>query len=146
MEKVEPRRELNEALKTDIRAAYTRLQDNIPGFSTRRSQSQMIGVASPDPYTTQVYDQINLILMAIAMAGDTSGTAIKDAVRKISQAQGGAKVDNAIDGLKAIAAKQPVDYDGASGPCDFTETGDIADCQFRYEQVQGGKLALVKIA
>jgi branched-chain amino acid transport system substrate-binding protein len=107
---------------------------------------KMIGVASPDPYTTQVYDQINLILMAIAIAGDTSGTAIKDAVRKISQAQGGAKVDNAIDGLKAIAAKQPVDYDGASGPCDFTETGDIADCQFRYEQVQGGKLALVKIA
>jgi len=107
---------------------------------------KMIGVASPDPYTTQVYDQINLILMAIALAGDTSGTAIKDAVRKVSQAQGGAKVDNAIDGLKAIAAKQPVDYDGASGPCDFTETGDIADCQFRYEQVQGGKLALVKIA
>lgn len=107
---------------------------------------KMIGVASPDPYTTQVYDQINLILMAIAMAGDTSGTAIKDAVRKVSQAQGGAKVDNALDGLKAIAAKQPVDYDGASGPCDFTETGDIADCQFRYEQVQGGKLTLVKIA
>jgi branched-chain amino acid transport system substrate-binding protein len=107
---------------------------------------KMIGVASPDPYTTQVYDQINLILMAIAIAGDTSGTAIKDAVRKISQAQGGAKIDNALDGLKAIAAKQPVDYDGASGPCDFTETGDIADCQFRYEQVQGGKLALVKIA
>ena len=107
---------------------------------------KMIGVASPDPYTTQVYDQINLILMAIAMAGDSSGTAIKDAVRKISQAPGGAKVDNAIDGLKAIAAKQPVDYDGASGPCDFTETGDIADCQFRYEQVQGGKLTLVKIA
>lgn len=107
---------------------------------------KMIGVASPDPYTTQVYDQINLILMAIAIAGDSSGTAIKDAVRKISQAPGGTKVDNAIDGLKAIAAKQPVDYDGASGPCDFTETGDIADCQFRYEQVQGGKLALVKIA
>ncbi len=107
---------------------------------------KMIGVASPDPYTTQVYDQINLILMAIAITGDSSGTAIKDAVRKVSQAQGGAKVDNAIDGLKAIAAKQPVDYDGASGPCDFTETGDIADCQFRYEQVQSGKLALVKIA
>ena len=107
---------------------------------------KMIGVASPDPYTTQVYDQINLILMAIAIAGDSSGTAIKDSVRKVSQAQGGAKVDNALDGLKAIAAKQPVDYDGASGPCDFTETGDIADCQFRYEQVQGGKLTLVKIA
>lgn len=107
---------------------------------------KMIGVASPDPYTTQIYDQINLVLMAIALAGDASGTAIKDAVRKVSQSPGGAKVDNAVDGLKAIAAKQAVDYDGASGPCDFTETGDIADCQFRYEQVQGGKLTLVKIA
>jgi branched-chain amino acid transport system substrate-binding protein len=107
---------------------------------------KLIGVASPDPYTTQIYDQINLVLMAIAIAGDASGTAIKDAVRKVSQGQGGAKVDNAVDGLKAIAAKQPVDYDGASGPCDFDAIGDIIDSKFRYEQVQGGKLALVKIA
>ena len=107
---------------------------------------KLIGVASPDPYTTQIYDQINLVLMAIAIAGDASGTAIKDAVRKVSQAQGGAKVDNAVDGLKAIAAKQPVDYDGASGPCDFDAIGDIIDSKFRYEQVQGGKLTLVKIA
>ncbi len=107
---------------------------------------KLIGVASPDPYTTQIYDHINLVLMAIALAGDSSGAAIKDAVRKVSQAPGGAKIDNAIDGLKAIAAKQAVDYDGASGPCDFTEIGDISDSKFRYEQVQSGKIALVKIA
>ena len=46
MEKLETRRELNEALKTVIRAAYTRLQEKIPGFSIRRSQSRMIGIAS----------------------------------------------------------------------------------------------------
>jgi len=107
---------------------------------------KMIGIASPDPYTTQIYDHINLVLMAIAIAGDASGTAIKDNIRKVSQAPGGAKIDNAIDGLKAITAKQAVDYDGASGPCDFTDTGDIADSKFRYEQVQSGKIALVKIA
>ncbi len=107
---------------------------------------KLIGIASPDPYTTQIYDHINLVLMAIAIAGDSSGAAIKDAIRKVSQAPGGAKIDNAIDGLKAIAAKQPVDYDGASGPCDFTEIGDISDSKFRYEQVQAGKIALVKIA
>ncbi|SFI42301.1 branched-chain amino acid transport system substrate-binding protein [Bosea sp. OK403] len=107
---------------------------------------KLIGVASPDPYTTQIYDHINLVLMAIAIAGDASGTAIKDNIRKVSQAPGGAKIDNAIDGFKAIAAKQAVDYDGASGPCDFTEIGDISDSKFRYEQVQSGKIALVKIA
>ncbi|POR49973.1 ABC transporter substrate-binding protein [Bosea psychrotolerans] len=107
---------------------------------------KLIGVASPDPYTTQIYDHINLVLMAIAIAGDASGSAIKDNIRKVSQAPGGAKIDNAVDGLKAIAAKQAVDYDGASGPCDFTEIGDISDSKFRYEQVQSGKIALVKIA
>lgn len=107
---------------------------------------KLIGVASPDPYTTQIYDHINLVLMAIAMGGDSSGEAIKNNLRKVSQAPGGVKIDSAVDGLKAIAAKQAVDYDGASGPCDFTDIGDISDSKFRYEQVQGGKIALVKIA
>ena len=106
----------------------------------------LIGVESPDPYTTQIYDHINLVLMAIAAAGSASGEAIKDTIRSVSQAPGGQKVDNALDGLKAIAAKTAVDYDGASGPCDFTDIGDIVDCQFRYDQVKGGKLSLVKIA
>ena len=39
-------RVLTDALKADIRAAYTRLQANTPGFSTSRSQSQMIGLVS----------------------------------------------------------------------------------------------------
>lgn len=39
-------RVLTDALKADIRAAYARLQANTPGFSTRRSQSQMIGLVS----------------------------------------------------------------------------------------------------
>jgi ATP-dependent DNA helicase DinG len=39
-------RVLTEALKTDIRAAYSSLQANTPGFTTRRAQSRMIGVVS----------------------------------------------------------------------------------------------------
>lgn len=125
---------------------YTISPSSAEGSKAYERLVKLIGVPSPDPYTTQIYDQINLILMAIALAGDASGTAIKDSIRKVSQAPGGAKIDNAVDGLKAIAAKQPVDYDGASGPCDFTETGDISDSKFRYEQVQGGKIVLAKIA
>ena len=39
-------RQLDESLKARIRDAYARLQANTPGFTTRRSQSQMIGVVS----------------------------------------------------------------------------------------------------
>jgi len=129
-----------------VEKTYTISPSPAEGSKAYDNLVKLIGVSAPDPYTTQIYDQINLVLMAIALAGEASGTAIKDNVRKVSQAPGGAKVDNALDGLKAIAAKQAVDYDGASGPCDFTDIGDIQDCKFRYEQVQGGKIALVKIA
>jgi ATP-dependent DNA helicase DinG len=45
-EKVEAPRALNDELKAGIRDAYAKLRANTPGFSTRRSQSQMIGVVS----------------------------------------------------------------------------------------------------
>ena len=45
-ENVEPQRRLTEDLKERIRDAYRLLQANTPGFSTRRAQSQMIGVVS----------------------------------------------------------------------------------------------------
>ncbi|WP_394003296.1 ATP-dependent DNA helicase DinG [Luteimonas sp. WGS1318] len=41
-----PPRVLTDALKADIRDAYAKLQANTPGFSTRRSQSQMIALVS----------------------------------------------------------------------------------------------------
>jgi branched-chain amino acid transport system substrate-binding protein len=115
------------------------------GSSAHKRLAGMIKVDNPDPYTCQVYDQVNLILMAMAQAKDTSGTAVRDHVRRVAQG-GGIRVDNAPDGLKAIGAGQKVDYDGASGPCDFTEQGDILDCRFRYEQVKSNKLQLLRIA
>jgi len=101
--------------------------------------------ANPDPYTCQVYDHINMVLMSMALAKDSSGVAIKDNIRKVTQG-GGKTVDNAVDGIKAIAAGEKVDYTGASGPCDFDEKGDILDCKFRYEQIKAGKFTVVKIA
>jgi branched-chain amino acid transport system substrate-binding protein len=138
---------LVEGLPADVvEGIYTISPSPAEGSKAYERLVKLIGVANPDPYTTQIYDHINLVLMAIALAGDASGTAIKDSVRKVSQAPNGQKVDNALDGLKAIAAKQAVDYDGASGPCDFLESGDITDCKFRYEQVKAGKITLVKVA
>jgi branched-chain amino acid transport system substrate-binding protein len=129
-----------------VEKTYMISPSSAEGSKAYERVAKLVGATNPDPYTTQIYDHINLVLMAIAIAGDASGTAIRDNIRKVSQAPGGAKVDNALDGLKAIAAKQPVDYDGASGPCDFTDIGDIQDSKFRYEQVQGGKIVLVKVA
>jgi branched-chain amino acid transport system substrate-binding protein len=115
------------------------------GSAAYENVKKLTGVASPDPYTCQVYDHVNLVLLAIAQAKAATGEAIKDNIRKAAQG-GGKTVDNAVDGLKAIAAGEKVDYTGASGPCDFDDKGDIIDCKFRYDQIKAGKFTVVKIA
>ena len=79
--------------------------------------------------------------VTVGDAGVDVGSAIQQQVES-----GGKAVDNAVDGLKAIAAGEKVDYSGASGPCDFDDIGDILECKFRYEQVKSGKAQLVKLA
>ena len=124
---------------------YTLAPSPAQGSGGFERVKRIVGNDNPDPYTCQVYDQINLVLMAMAVGNDATGQGIRDNIRRVSQG-GGDKVDNAMDGLRAIAAGKKVDYDGASGPCDFTDAGDITDCQFRYDQVRGGQQTLIRIS
>lgn len=127
-----------------VEGVYTYSPSPAEGSTAYEKAKAASGSANPDPYTCQVYDHVNLVLLAIANAKASTGDAIKENIRK---AQGGGKaVDNAVDGIKAIAAGEKVDYNGASGPCDFDDKGDILDCKFRYEQIKAGKFTLVKIA
>ena len=128
-----------------VEGAYTLAPSSAEGSKGFDNLMTLTGMKTPDPYTAQVYDQVNLIILAMAQAGDSSGTAIRDTIRKVSQAPGGKVVEDAPDGLVAIAAKQPIAYQGASGPCKFTDKGDITDSKFRYEQVKDGKLLLLGI-
>ncbi len=108
--------------------------------------AKVLGSDDLDPYSCQCHDHASLVLLAIAHAkGEATGTAIKDHVRRISQG-GGAKVESAAEGIKLLAQGKEVNFDGASGPCEFTETGDILDTRFRYEQAEKGKFKLLRIA
>lgn len=129
-----------------VEGIFTLSPSSAEGSPAYKHLTEITGIHSPDPYTAQSYDHANLVLLAMAEAGSASGTAIKDNLRRVSQTPGGRRISNVTDGLKAIAAKQAINYDGASGPCDFTPIGDIIDCQFRYEQVKDGRLTLLRIA
>lgn len=128
-----------------VEGIYTLAPSPAEGSTAYDRLANLIGVSTPDTYTCQVYDHVNLILMAMAAANATTGEAVKDSIRTVSQGEG-ETVDSAVDGLKIIADGGTVNYEGASGPCEFTETGDIADAQFRYEQVRNGTIELLKIA
>jgi len=104
-----------------------------------------LGIAEPDSYETQATDWASLVSLAIAKAKIATGTGIRDNVRNICQG-GGTKVYSAVEGLKLLAQGRDINYEGASGPCDFTDIGDIVDCKFRYNKVTDGKFVLLKVA
>ncbi|CAH1651230.1 ABC transporter substrate-binding protein [Chelatococcus asaccharovorans] len=139
-------KQLVEALPPDVSEGIVTLSPSAAqGTGGYMNVARLLGVDSPDTYSCQIYDHLNLISLAMAAGKGTTGTVIKDNVRKVAQG-GGQKVDNAVDGLKLVTAGTKIDYDGASGPCDFTDIGDIEDAQFRYEQIKDGKIVLLKIA
>ena len=113
-----------------------------PAFAAVR---RALGTDNPDTYSCQTFDHVSLALLAVAKAGAATGAAIHGAVRQVSQGDG-ERVSGAVDGLRALAEGRQVNFEGASGPCAFLPSGDIETCKFRFEQVRGGKLALLSIS
>jgi ABC-type branched-subunit amino acid transport system substrate-binding protein len=106
--------------------------------------AERLGIPEPDSYEAQATDWASLVILTIAKAKEATGTALKDNVRKISQGAG-QKVYSAVEGVKMLAEGKEINYEGASGPCDFTDIGDILGCRFRYMEVVDGKLKFLKV-
>ncbi len=98
-----------------------------------------------DTYICQAYDHANLVILSMAKGKDASGTGVRDNIRKIANNDSAMKVDNALDGLKALADGKEIKYAGASGPCKFSDIGNIIEVAFRTTQIKDGKLVEVKI-
>jgi branched-chain amino acid transport system substrate-binding protein len=105
-------------------------------------------VESLDSYSCQVYDHVILVTLALASAptAAANGTTVRDHLRAVSQSPQGKLVDSATEGLKLLAAGSSINFDGASGPLEFADNGDVKGVFFRYEQIQKGKLAVTKVA
>jgi len=124
---------------------YTIAPSPAVGSSAYKDLSDFLGTADIDPYSCQTNDHIALVALAIEKAGEASGDAIRENIRAISQNAAGEKVENVVEGLKALRAGKEINYSGASGPCDFTDIGDILDTNFRYEIVEAGKFKTLRV-
>jgi branched-chain amino acid transport system substrate-binding protein len=107
--------------------------------------AKRLGITTPDSYEAQATDWISIVALTIAKAGEANGTAIRDSVRKITNGDG-AKVYTAVDGLAALKQGKEIKYSGASGPCTFTDIGDISDCKFRYNHVESGAFRFLEVS
>jgi ABC-type branched-subunit amino acid transport system substrate-binding protein len=106
--------------------------------------AKRLGMTAPDSYEAQATDWISIVALTIARAKEASGTALRDTVRKITNSDG-EKMFTAVDGLASLKQGKEIKYIGASGPCVFTDIGDITDCKFRFNQVDNGAFKLLEV-
>jgi branched-chain amino acid transport system substrate-binding protein len=121
--------------------------DRAPLFDSPAYKTFSAAVPRGDqsPYAPQAWDQMSLVALALAAGkGEVSGTVIKDHLRAVSNPPGTA-VYSFADGAALLAEGKKINYEGASGSCDFDQIGDILSAPFAVQQVRNGKSELVMI-
>jgi branched-chain amino acid transport system substrate-binding protein len=103
---------------------------------------KMMGKEDLFLYSSQTYDQLALVCLAMQAAGEANGDGIRRTMRAVSNPPG-TLVSDAVEGIAALKRRDKINYDGASGPCDFDDSGDLLTKSFYVFQIKAGKLEKV---
>jgi branched-chain amino acid transport system substrate-binding protein len=121
--------------------------DRAPLFDSPAYKEFSVAVPRNDtsPYAPQAWDQMSIVALALtAGKGEASGTVIKDHLRAVANPPG-VPAYSFADGAKLLAEGKKINYEGASGACDFDPIGDILSAPFAVQQVRKGKSELVTV-
>lgn len=108
---------------------------------------QKYGTDSKGPGVHTQYDAVMVLGLAMNIAKDLSGPAIKDAVRQVHAANGtpvGTGPGEYKKALELIKAGKPIKYHGATGPIEFDPNGDVTGPALVWK-VQGGQLVTDRV-
>ncbi|MGM0591547.1 MAG: twin-arginine translocation signal domain-containing protein, partial [Halobacteriota archaeon] len=94
--------------------------------------------SSPGIFTSQTYDSAAILILANAAAGDNSGPAIQEQMRRIAN-PGGDEYgpQNFVDAVEAAANGDDINYQGASSSTNFNELGDPASAAYAIWSFEG---------
>ncbi|KTG08592.1 branched-chain amino acid ABC transporter substrate-binding protein [Haloprofundus marisrubri] len=94
--------------------------------------------AAPSVFTSQSYDSVALLILANAAAGENSGPAIRDQLRRIAN-PGGEEFgpQDFIAAVEAAANGDDINYQGASSSTNFNEQGDPASAAYAIWEFEG---------
>lgn len=88
------------------------------------------------------YDAMILLGLAIQAAGEATGKGIAENMQKVANPPG-VKVYSFAEGKEQLLLGNDIDYEGASGPCDFNEYGNVEGGKSQYIY-NNGKAVLIK--
>lgn len=79
----------------------------------------------PTIYTAHGYDAAAVLALA-SLAGDGTGTAIRDKMQLVANPEGqNVGPESLAEGARRVIDGEPIDYRGASSPVDFDRNGDV---------------------
>lgn len=92
-------------------------------------------------FDAPVFDNVILCYLAAVAAGSSDGEAIAEAIVDVT-GPGGAKYtfEQLPQAIEALEEGEDIDYEGASGPIDWDEGGDLSRYIYDISEFKGGKL------
>ena len=103
--------------------------------------------ASGQPFIRETYDAAVILGLAIEAAGSNDPVAVRDAMRAVSGPPGvevGPGAAEIARALELLRDGQDINYQGASGPVDLDENGDVAGAMGIWK-IQGGQLVTDRV-
>jgi len=119
--------------------AYVEFADadnSLPAYMAFEALHQERTGEAPGPFAANSFDMVNLVALALEASGECTGAGINSAIRDVSD--GGEAVMTFAEGQAVIAAGGDVNYEGASGPLVFDESGTVAGA-YTIQQAQDGE-------
>jgi ABC-type branched-subunit amino acid transport system substrate-binding protein len=109
-----------------------------PNQEAFASQFEEAYDAAPGVFTSQSYDSVALQILANALAGENSGTAVRDQMRRAANPEGmTVGPQNFLEGVEAAMNGEDVNYQGASSATNFNEAGDPASAAYAIWEFEG---------
>ncbi len=95
-------------------------------------------------FDAPTFDNVILCYLAAVAAGSNEGEAIAEAIVDVT-GPGGAKYtfEELPEAIEALKDGQDIDYEGASGPVDWDENGDLSRYIYDISEFKGGQLVKV---
>ncbi len=111
----------------------------------RSAYEAKFGELPPQPFMDSAYDALYLLALAIEKAGSTEGARIRDALHQVANPPG----EKILPGMWAkarevLAGGGQVDYEGAAGPQDFDQAGDVPGL-YEHWAIRDGKIVTVGV-
>ncbi len=99
---------------------------------------------SPGVFTSQSYDSVAVQILANAAAGENTGAAVKDQMRRVANPPGmEVGMDNFVEGVEAAANGEDVNFQGASSAVNFDQNGDPASAAYQlWEFTEDGTASI----